>query len=123
MRSVIVWIQVGLLVLALLAMPLAMLAAPPGPGGPQLDTLIYIVGGSDVATQTTTGDVRTYDPVTNVLTVLSCDPWPEGVSNNVLPGGFAIYNNKLYILGGFQINVQMINRIWEFDPNRPPGTR
>ena len=37
-------------------------------------------------------------------------------------GGFAVANNKLYILGGFDINVAMTNQIWEFDPNRPAGT-
>ena len=32
-------------------------------------------------------------------------------------------NNKLYILGGFNINVASINQIWEFDPNAAVGAR
>ena len=41
----------------------------------------------------------------------------------ILPGGFTVANNKLYILGGFNINVASINQIWEFDPNGPVGAR
>jgi N-acetylneuraminic acid mutarotase len=37
----------------------------------------------------------------------------------ILPGGFAVYNNKLYILGGFNINVGMVDTIWEFTPSPP----
>ena len=33
-----------------------------------------------------------------------------------------MFNNKLYILGGFTINVAMTDQIWEFDPNRAAGT-
>ena len=38
----------------------------------------------------------------------------------ILPGGFAVSNNKLYILGGFDINVGMVDTIWEFTPS-PAG--
>ena len=38
-------------------------------------------------------------------------------------GGFAVANNKLYILGGFNINVASTNGIWEFDPNAAEGSR
>src|SRR5207249_6221545 len=38
-----------------------------------------------------------------------------------LPGGFTVLNNKLYILGGFDIpNGVGTNQIWEFTPN-PAG--
>jgi len=40
-----------------------------------------------------------------------------------LPGGFAVANNKFYILGGFNINVASTNEIWEFDPNAASGSR
>ena len=33
-----------------------------------------------------------------------------------LPGGFSVFNNKLYIVGGFRINTAMTNQIWEFTP-------
>ena len=32
-------------------------------------------------------------------------------------------NNKLYILGGFNINVASTNQIWEFDPNAAVGSK
>ena len=32
-------------------------------------------------------------------------------------------NNKLYILGGFNINVASTNQIWEFDPNAAAGSK
>jgi len=41
----------------------------------------------------------------------------------ILPGGFTVANNKLYILGGFNINVGSTNQIWEFDPNAAAGSR
>ena len=34
-------------------------------------------------------------------------------------GGFAVYNSKLYILGGFNINVGMVDTICEFNPSAP----
>ncbi len=39
-----------------------------------------------------------------------------GAMGTILPGGFTVLNNKLYILGGFNINVASTNQIWEFDP-------
>jgi N-acetylneuraminic acid mutarotase len=45
-------------------------------------------------------------------------PWPA-VMGMVLPGGFTVLNNKLYILGGFDTITnggQAINQIWEFTP-------
>ena len=41
----------------------------------------------------------------------------------ILPGGFAVANNKLYILGGFNINVASTNQIWEFDPTAAVGAK
>ena len=34
-------------------------------------------------------------------------------------GGFSVLNNKLYILGGFNINVGMVDTIWELTPSPP----
>ena len=47
------------------------------------------------------------------------DNWPGDVSGTILPGGFAVMNNKLYIVGGFDINVASTNQIWQFDPTAP----
>jgi hypothetical protein len=85
--------------------------------------LIYCVGGSAAGQTTATARVFTYDPATDTHTVLNAaDNWP-GNPSSVLPGGFAVANNKLYILGGFNINVSSTNGIWEFDPNAVEGSR
>ena len=89
-----------------------------GPSGPR----IYTVGGSSGGLVTATSEVRVYDPVGNTISALTSDPWPGSPSGDILPGGAAVVNNKMYVLGGFQINIAMIPDIWEFDPNRPAGT-
>jgi N-acetylneuraminic acid mutarotase len=77
---------------------------------------IYCVGGSDVASQTTTGRVFRYDPVTDTLNTVG-DPWPPGAATTTLPGGFTVFDNKLFILGGFNIpGGNAITDIWDFDP-------
>jgi N-acetylneuraminic acid mutarotase len=79
---------------------------------------IYCVGGSNFATQTTVGRVFRYNPVADSITAVASD-WPPGV--NTLPGGFTVFNNKLYILGGFDIiDGTASNEIWEFTPS-PAG--
>jgi N-acetylneuraminic acid mutarotase len=79
---------------------------------------IYCVGGSSFATQTSTGRVFRYDPVADVITTVATN-WPPGDAN-VLPGGIAVFNNKIYILGGFNINTSVTDEIWQFTPN-PAG--
>src|SRR4029077_1326160 len=86
-------------------------------------SLIYCVGGSAVGQTVATARVFFYNPATDTHTVLnSTDDWP-GNPGGVLPGGVAVANNKLYILGGFNINVASTNGIWEFDPNAAEGSR
>ena len=78
---------------------------------------IYCVGGSDVASQTTTGRVFRYDPVTDTISTIG-DPWPPGAATTTLPGGFTVANNNLFILGGFDIpGGNAITDIWQFDPS------
>jgi plastocyanin len=76
---------------------------------------IYCVGGSQVTVAGTFDRVFRYDPVADVISAVAA-PWPGGLGM-VLPGGFTVLNNKLYILGGFD-NVtgggQGTNQIWEF---------
>jgi plastocyanin len=85
---------------------------------------IYCVGGSAAGQTLATARVFRYDPVAD--SVESLDPgdnWPGDASGTILPGGFAVVNNKLYILGGFDINVASTNQIWEFDPAAGIGAK
>jgi plastocyanin len=83
---------------------------------------IYCAGGSIVATPTeTTGRVFRFDPVADTIEDVNAS-WP-GAGTTVIPGGFTVFNNKLYMLGGFDTVTnggQGINEIWEFTPS-PAG--
>jgi hypothetical protein len=83
---------------------------------------IYCVGGSTAGQTTATSRVFSYNPVTDTPTTLTGDDWP-GAMGTILPGGFAVANNKLYILGGFNINVASTNQIWQFDPTAAVGAK
>ena len=76
---------------------------------------IYCVGGSAGGQTTATARVFRYNPITDTIDAIAA-PWPGNSDEITLPGGFAVYNNKLYILGGFRINTAMTNQIWEFTP-------
>ena len=85
---------------------------------------IYCVGGSAAGQTTATARVFFYNPVTDTATTLtSGDNWPGDAAGTILPGGFAVTNNKLYILGGFNINVASTNQIWQFDPTAAVGSK
>jgi hypothetical protein len=83
---------------------------------------IYCVGGSAAGATSATGRVFSYNPVTDTPATLTGDDWP-GAMGTILPGGFTVANNKLYILGGFNINVASTNQIWEFDPTAAVGAK
>jgi len=85
--------------------------------------VIVVVGGSAAGATVATSAVRMYDPVTDTITPLPSDNWPQNAGGNVLPGGGAVFNNRLYVFGGFVINTSMINTIWEFNPAAAPGAR
>src|SRR6476660_5832679 len=80
---------------------------------------IYCAGGSMISTPTvTTGRVFRYNPVTDTISTVAA-PWPAA-GTTVIPGGFTVFQNKLYILGGFDTVTgggQGINQIWEFTPS------
>jgi len=84
---------------------------------------IYCVGGSAAGQTTATARVFSYNPVTDTATILSGDNWPGDAAGTILPGGFAVTNDKLYILGGFNINVASTNQIWQFDPTAAVGSK
>ena len=76
---------------------------------------IYCVGGSAGGQAAATNRVFRYNPLTDTMESLAA-PWPGDSDGITLPGGFAVFNNKLYILGGFRINTATTNQIWEFTP-------
>src|SRR6266545_310622 len=75
---------------------------------------IYCVGGNAGGQAIVTDRVFRYNPVTDAITTVA-SPWP-GALGNTLPGGFSVFQNKLYILGGYQPFVGMVDLIWEFTP-------
>jgi len=79
---------------------------------------IYCVGGSAVTLPDISDRVFRYDPIADVITTVNA-PWPQA-QGTTLPGGFSVFDNKLYILGGFDTITnggQAINTIWEFTPS------
>jgi hypothetical protein len=76
---------------------------------------IYCVGGSAGGHTTATDRVFRYNPVNDTIEIIP-SPWPGDIDGITLPGGFVAFNNKLYILGGFRINTEMVDTIWEFTP-------
>ena len=85
---------------------------------------IYCVGGSQATFTTATARVFRYNPVTDTITTLTAaDNWPGDVAGTILPGGFAVANNELFILGGFDILVSSTNQIWQFDPAAVVGSK
>ena len=83
---------------------------------------IYCVGGSAAGQTTTAGRVFSYNPATDIATTLTGDDWP-GAMGTILPGGFVVTGDKLYILGGFNVNVASTNQIWQFDPTGAVGAK
>ena len=85
---------------------------------------IYCVGGSAAGGTTSASRVFSYNPITDVVNALTAaDNWPGNAAGNILPGGFAITGNKLYIVGGFQIGTASTSQTWQFDPNAAIGSR
>src|SRR5206468_8596306 len=88
---------------------------------------IYCVGGSAGGGTTATARVFSYNPVTDLITILpTADDWPGapgGTGATILPGGFAVMANKLYIVGGFNIGTGSTSQTWQFDPTAAVGSR
>ena len=84
---------------------------------------IYCVGGTAAGgTTTATKRVFRYDPVTDTIQTAGIEPWNESAPDT-LPGGFAVVQNKLYILGGFTVGNSVTNRIFEFTPGNSIGSQ
>jgi len=85
---------------------------------------IYCVGGSAAGQAVATARVFYYNPATDTITTLTAaDNWPGDAGGTILPGGFAVTGNKLYTLGGFNINVASTNGIYQFDPTAAIGSK
>jgi Kelch motif protein len=89
--------------------------------------LIVVVGGSPGTNagdpQFASDETRTYDPAGDSLQVLTNDPWIGNTDTLTLPGGAAVYENKLFVFGGFDINIGMTSGIYSFDPSAAEGSR
>jgi N-acetylneuraminic acid mutarotase len=84
---------------------------------------IYCVGGTSASgTTTATKRVFRYNPATDTIQTVGIEPWSESAPDT-LPGGFAVVQNKLYILGGFTIANGVTNRIFEFTPGNSVGAQ
>jgi hypothetical protein len=85
---------------------------------------IYCVGGSAAGQAVATARVFFYNPVADAITALTAaDNWPGDAAGTILPGGFAVTGDKLYTLGGFNINVASTNGIYQFDPTAGIGSK
>jgi len=84
---------------------------------------IYCVGGTTGGGATTaTNRVFRYDPVADKIETVGIDAWNESAPNTV-PGGYAVVQNRLYILGGLSIGSEVTNRIFEFTPGNSAGSQ
>jgi hypothetical protein len=83
---------------------------------------IYAVGGSSIDS-VPIDRVRVYDPVADSITTLASDSWPASPVR--IPGGWAVYDNKLYIFGGFSRlgDGAVYDDTWRFDPLAEAGSR
>jgi hypothetical protein len=84
---------------------------------------IYCVGGTTGGgAMTATPRAFRYDPISDKIETVGIDRWTEP-SPNTVPGGFAVVQNKLYILGGLSIGNEVTNRIFEFTPDNSAGSQ
>jgi N-acetylneuraminic acid mutarotase len=83
---------------------------------------IYCVGGSATGSTAATSRVFRYNPVSDIIETAGLQPWNESAPDT-LPGGFTVFQNKLYILGGLTIGTAATNRIFEFTPGNAVGSQ
>jgi hypothetical protein len=83
---------------------------------------IYCVGGSATGSTAATARVFRYDPVSDKIETAGIQPWNESAPDT-LPGGFTVFQNKLYILGGLTLGTSATNRMFEFIPGNAVGSQ
>lgn len=83
---------------------------------------IYCVGGSAAVSNAATTRVFRYNPISDTIETAGIQPWSESAPDT-LPGGFTVFQNKLYILGGLTLTTAATNRIFEFTPGNAVGSQ
>ncbi|MEO0090351.1 MAG: kelch repeat-containing protein [candidate division WOR-3 bacterium] len=86
---------------------------------------LYIVGGRTQA-GTFTRAVQVYYPLSNNVAIIGTDSFPGLLSGQpYLTPDAAVYNNRLYVLGGFNSNISpyTTNQVWMYNPETTPGAR
>jgi hypothetical protein len=87
---------------------------------------LYVFGGRDNA-----GGfinlVQVYYPRTNRVVTVTSDPYPNNTSGiYYIPASNPVYNNKAYVLGGFQNTAApyyVSRAVWVYDPLAAAGSR
>lgn len=88
---------------------------------------LYIFGGS-TSTGAYSTAVQVYYPETNTAMTVAGDTWPGVNADGCVdfPGAGIAYNNKAYLLGGFNGSCAtpgVSNETWIYDPMAPAGSR
>lgn len=88
---------------------------------------IYVIGGFDVDNLGGVVDyVQRYNPANGTVALINTDPMPIKISGVLAaPGACASVQNKIYCFGGWESTAApyFSSETWEFDPNRPAGSR
>lgn len=86
-------------------------------GAAAIGDAIYVVGGTAGAAAQTT--LQVYHPDTNTTEIVSSDPLPQPRFG----AGVVAVNGKLYVIGGAASDQIGTKTVFEYDPNRPAGSR
>lgn len=88
---------------------------------------LFVIAGSTAAGTYST-DVQVYRPETDTAAVVAGDTWPGTVATDCpsFPGAAVTYNNKAYLLGGFNGSCAtpgVTAEVWIYDPMAAAGSR
>ncbi len=87
---------------------------------------LYIVGGRTGGGPKTAA-VQVYYPKSNTVRTIDTDPLPMRIGGVriPIPGANVVYNNKMYVFGGFNESLSpwTTNETWVYDPLAPAGSR
>lgn len=86
-------------------------------GAAAIGNAIYVPGGSTLFGVQNT--LRAYYPDSNRAEVIQSDPLPEARFG----AGVTALNGRLFVIGGADASQVARNTVFEYDPNRPAGSR